>query len=444
MDYIDSYRGPRCEGIEYASPAEVAAFQAPLLRETLAYVAARSPFYRRLYASHGVDLQAVRAPEDLRLLPTVGKQALQAYNWDFACVPRSAFRDLLTTSGTSGSPVVFGLTEGDLMRLGYNESLSFYTAGCRAGDCIQLMTTVDRRFMAGLAYMLGARTLGVPLIRVGAGVPSLQLDTILRLQPTVAIAVPSFLIVLGQYAIAHHIPLGRLSLRRAICIGESIRNQALELNMLGQKLHALWPELELLSTYAATEMQTGFTECSAHCGGHMHPELIVCEFLDESGHPVGDDEPGELTITTLGVEGMPLVRFRTGDICTHYQAPCSCGRTSLRIGTVVGRKGQMIKYKGTTFYPPALFDILDALPWVQDYVVEAYTNDIGTDGLIVRIATAEASERKTKELADRFRAGVRVVPEVRYESAESLEHLKHPDGARKEVRFIDSRHRPLP
>lgn len=440
MSYIDSYQDPMCKGIEYASPEAIEAFQAPLLRETVAYVASHSPFYKRLYASLGIDLQAIHSARDLHLLPTVSKQELQSYNWDFACVPRQVFRDFLTTSGTSGNPVVFGLTEGDLMRLGYNESLSFYTAGCREGDCIQLMTTIDKRFMAGLAYMLGARTLGIPLIRVGAGVPSLQFDTIFRLKPTVAIAVPSFLIVLAQYAAKHHISLGSLSLRRAICIGESIRNTELALNTLGQKLHALWPELELLSTYAATEMQTGFTECCAHCGGHMHPELIVCEFLDAQGQPVDAGQPGELTITTLGVEGMPLVRFRTGDICTHYEAPCSCGRTTLRIGTIIGRKGQMIKYKGTTFYPPALFDILDALPWVSDYVVETYTNDIGTDGLIVRLATAEASERLTKEIVDRFRAGVRVVPEIIYESPESLEQLKHPAGARKEVKFIDSRH----
>jgi len=440
MSYIDSYQDPMCKGIEYAPPEAIEAFQAPLLRETVAYVASHSPFYKRLYASQGIDLEAIHSARDLHLLPTVSKQELQAYNWDFACVPRQAFRDFLTTSGTSGNPVVFGLTEGDLMRLGYNESLSFYTAGCREGDCIQLMTTIDKRFMAGLAYMLGARTLGIPLIRVGAGVPSLQFDTIFRLKPTVAIAVPSFLIVLSQYAAKHHISLGSLSLRRAICIGESIRNTELALNTLGQKLHALWPELELLSTYASTEMQTGFTECCAHCGGHMHPELIVCEFLDAQGQSVDAGQPGELTITTLGVEGMPLVRFRTGDICTHYETPCSCGRTTLRIGTIIGRKGQMIKYKGTTFYPPALFDILDALPWVSDYVVETYTNDIGTDGLIVRLATAEASERLTKEIVDRFRAGVRVVPEIIYESPESLEQLKHPAGARKEVKFIDSRH----
>ncbi len=90
----------------------------------------------------------------------------------------------------------------------------------------------------------------------------------------------------------------------------------------------------------STEMGTAFTECSEGKGGHHHPELIIVEFLDDNNNPVPEGEAGEVTITTLGVEGMPLLRFKTGDICHYYNEPCKCGRTTKRLGPVIGRKNK--------------------------------------------------------------------------------------------------------
>ena len=147
-------------------------------------------------------------------------------------------------------------------------------------------------------------------------------------------------------------------------------------------------------------MQSSFTECSEFHGGHLQPELIIVEFLDDKNLPVKVGEPGEVTITTLGVEGMPLLRFKTGDICYQYTEPCACGRNTIRLSSVLGRKGQMIKYKGTTLYPPALFDILDDIPRVKNYVVEVYTNKLGTDEILIRIGSDENSESFAKEIKD--------------------------------------------
>jgi len=128
-------------------------------------------------------------------------------------------------------------------------------------------------------------------------------------------------------------------------------------------------------------MGTAFTECEAGQGGHHHPEMIIVEFLDENNQPVADDEAGEVTITTLGVEGMPLLRFKTGDICFHHNAPCGCGRNTMRLGPVIGRKQQMIKFKGTTLYPPAIYDVLNGIESVENYIIEVSTNNIGTDDI---------------------------------------------------------------
>lgn len=186
-------------------------------------------------------------------------------------------------------------------------------------------------------------------------------------------------------------------------------------------------------------MQASFTDCEYFHGGHLQPDLIIVEFLDDNNNPVPDNEPGEVTVTTLQVTGMPLLRFKTGDICYHHSDPCPCGRNTVRLSPVLGRKGQMIKYKGTTLYPPALFDILDNIPAVTNYIVEVYTNNIGTDEILIRVGAPNAGTSLEKEIKDLFRAKVRVAPTVRFEQPELIAQLQFPAMSRKPVKFIDLR-----
>ena len=123
----------------------------------------------------------IKRLEDLVKIPVTTKDDLQKYNNDFFCVDSSKIVDYVTTSGTTGKPVFFGLTDKDLDRLAYNEAISFACSNVTENDVIQLMTTIDRRFMAGLAYFLGARKLSAGIIRVGAGIPELQWDSIKNL-----------------------------------------------------------------------------------------------------------------------------------------------------------------------------------------------------------------------------------------------------------------------
>lgn len=425
--------------IAYRSREEIKAFQEAGLRDTLKYVYENSPFYKRLYDENGIDPDSVRTLEDLVKLPVTGKKDLQLFNQDFICVPQTDIIDYVTTSGTLGEPVAFALTESDLQRLSYNEVSSFSMAGCAKGDIMQLMTTLDRRFMAGLAYFMGARELGLGVVRVGNGIPELQWDTIKRVKPTVCVVVPSFIIKLIEYAEANGIDYRKSPLKRAICIGEALRTPDGQYTTLGQKITDKWPELELYSTYASTEMQSSFTECRNHCGGHIPVDLIIVEFLDENNMPVKEGEPGEVTITTIGVEGMPLVRFKTGDMCYHFDQPCKCGRHSTRLSSVVGRKGQMIKFKGTTLYPPALFDILDNIPEVKNYIVEVFTNSLGTDQLQIKVGSDNHSEAFIKQIKDIFRSRVRVAPDVRFEPIELIAKQQMPAMSRKTVKFFDFR-----
>lgn len=432
-------RGP---DIEYQPIEVIKRYQDKRLGEAMDYVATHSPFYQRMFAREGIDATKIRSIEDLTVLPFTEKSDLQLFNDDFLCVDRSRIIDYITTSGTLSDPVTFAMTELDLQRLAYNEKISFECAGAQAGDVFQLMTTIDKRFMAGLAYFLGVRMLGAGIIRVGNGIPELQWDTIQRIKPDTIICVPSFIMKIVEYAEAHGIDYRSSSVRKAVCIGENLREADFSLNLLGRRIREKW-DIELYSTYASTEMATTFCECSYGCGGHHHPELIVCELIDEQGNIVPEGEVGELTVTTLGVEGMPLVRFRTGDMaCFHYEK-CSCGRTSMRISPLVGRKNHMIKYKGTTLYPPSIFDVLDNTPYVDLYQLEVSDNDLGNDNALVKVSLKESFDLNetdvVKELKDRFRAKIRVAPDIAIVPTEELRGSLFPAVSRKPVKFIDLR-----
>ncbi|NLR66032.1 phenylacetate--CoA ligase [Chitinophaga varians] len=424
--------------IELQSKAAIRAFQEKEVMRLLGYLREFSPFYRSWFKQHDIHPEKVRSLEDFSLIPPVTKQELQEHNWEFLCVDKSHIAEYTTTSGTLGRPVIIALTEKDLQRLSYNEYISFCCADGTDSDIFQLMLTLDRQFMAGMAYYNGIRKLGAGVLRVGPGVPSMQWENIQRIKPTTIVGVPSFIVKLIAYAKEHHININETSVRKAVCIGENIRNTDFSLNVLGKKITEQW-NIRLYSTYASTEMQTAFTECKAGKGGHHHPELLYVELLDENNQPVAPGQEGEVTITTLGVEGMPLLRYKTGDICQYHEETCSCGRHTLRLSPVIGRKKQMIKYKGTTLYPPALFDLLNDMEEVKEFVVEVYSNELGTDEILMHVWPTEESEEMDRKIKSYLQAKLRVIPQVRYCSQQDIMRMQFPENSRKPVKFVDNR-----
>lgn len=435
--------------IEFESIDTIKAFQDEKLRKAVLYLKEHSPYYQRLFEKCHININNIRQIEDLVNIPFTDKKDLQIFNEDFLCVPKEKVIDYITTSGTLGEPVTFGCTEIDLQRLAYNEKKSFSCAGLHPGNILQLMTTIDKRFMAGLAYFLGIRELGASIIRVGNGIPELQWDTIMRIKPDSIMCVPSFIPHLIQYAEEHDIDYKNSSIKKIIGIGEGLRNQNFSLNLLGQQIKSKW-DVQLFATYSSTEMGSTFSECEYGCGGHVHPELIIVEIIGEDNMPVADGDIGEVVITTLGVEGMPLLRFRTGDMCAKIVEPCRCGRNSYRLTPLVGRKNNMIKLKGTTLYPPAINDILDNTDYVQNYVMYVQDSEAGTDDVVVKVGLkADALARRksfvensgaiVEDLKNRFRAHLRVSPKVEIHSVAEIQAINFPPKTRKPVKFIDLR-----
>lgn len=424
--------------IETKSLNEIQQFQEKKLVQLLSYVNTYSKFYQSRFKENGIDISKINTIQDLQAIPVTTKDDLYNHNQDFICVEPEKIIDYVTTSGTLGDPLTFVLTNKDLDRLAYNEHISLACAGGTKHDIYQLMTTIDRRFMAGMAYFMGIKQMGAGVVRVGNGMPEFQWDTIKRLKPTIAIAVPSFLLKLIEFAEQNNIDYKNCSIKKIVCIGEPIRNEDFSYNTLGKRITDKWP-VDLFSTYASTEMGAAFTECKEGKGGHHHPELLIVEFLDDNNQPVPKGEAGELTVTTLDVEGMPLIRFKTGDICKAHYEVCACGRTTLRVSPILGRKQQMIKFKGTSLYPPALYDILNTVPYIKNYIVEVYTNDIGTDEIVINIGAINPPENFDKDLKDHFRAKLRVAPSIVLDSPENISKRQLPEMSRKPITFIDKR-----
>lgn len=400
----------------------------------LCYAKEKSPFYAKQLKDFTITEEAV-ADGLLQKLPFTTKADISENNRDFLAVPISKVAEYVTTSGTSGAPITIFLTKKDLDRLAQNEKYALSCTGANHTDIFQLMTTIDRQFMAGLAYYLGVQEMDAGMIRIGPGVPALQWKSILENQVTVLIAVPSFIITLIEYAKNNGIDYKNCSVKKIICIGEALRENDFSLNILGRRIAEEW-DVELYSTYASTEMGAAFTECEAQKGGHLNAAILHLEVIKEDGNHALDGEEGEIVITSLGTEGTPLIRYRTGDLARLYTQPCSCGRTSPRIGPIIGRKNQMIKYKGTTIFPKSIYEIFDAQTEVTCYKVEVSKDYLGNDLITVLLdRKIEKSPIMTRIIED-CQAKLKVVPHFVFLDADYLQSQVFKKNIRKPEKIV--------
>lgn len=394
--------------------------------ETFRYAKRHSPFYRRRF--HGI-----RGIPRLEDLPTVDKAVLSRRNSDFLCVPRARIAEIVTTSGTTGQPLQWMLTASDVHRLAVNEKISFECAGVTPRDTALVAVALDRCFIAGLAYWQGLRELGCTVVRVGASSSTLVLEMIARVKPTVIVAVPSFLRIIAEKAREQGLDLNKSSIKKAVCIGEPIRDREFALNHSGRRIAAAWGA-EIYSTYGVTELANSLCECSAGKGGHLHEKQLHLEILDDTGRLLPAGEVGEVVATTFGVEAMPLIRYRTGDCAALYPGRCRCGRTTPRLGPIVGRKNQKLKLKGASLFPSTLQAVLEE-SGVEHFVIVARRESELSDSVEVLVR----GDVKPLALREAMQARARIAPVIRRASRAEIEKMQLPPEARKRRTFVDLR-----
>jgi phenylacetate-CoA ligase len=421
---------------EICSSDEIRKLQECRLNSHLEYVASHSPFYQSMFREHGIDVTSITL-DSLPSIPFTDKSVLGEQNDNFLAAPMSRIVDIVLSSGTTGRSTKVMYTENDLRRLAYNEEISFASCGLNSDDVVLLTCTIDRCFIAGLAYFSGVRNLGAAAIRNGLSSVESHMEIIRRLKPTAIVGVPTFLLKLGQFLKTEGIDPTTTGVKKLVCIGEPIRDNNLLFLKVGEQLELIWGA-KVYSTYASSETITSFCECTAQRGGHLHPDLAVVEIVSELGEVLPCGETGEVVVTPMGIEGMPLVRFKTGDVSFLIDEPCPCGRNSLRLGPILGRKNQMIKLKGTTLYPNSINTVLDTLPGVTEYYVTA-TSDYDLSD-VVRIFVAVGNDTCSAEMImDKLQAHLRVRPEVIITSDEQIRNKVYSGNPRKLTRFVDER-----
>lgn len=410
--------------------------QEDYLLEHVNYCLRKSPFYSKRF---GKSIAEITSLSELSKLGFTTKDDLLQNNDAFLAVPEADIVDTCFTSATVGTtPVNFHLTKSDLDRLTYNERVAFEISGVTREDKMGVCVALERGFMAGLAYFLGGVSLGTHMIRIGAARGPQHIWNLIKThRPTALIGVPSVLANVALQAIEAGDNPASLKVGRILAIGESTRDKQLSLLPSVKRIEQLW-NAPIYSTYASTEMSTSFAECLHRQGGHFRPELIYVEIIDDQGNKVEDGEIGEVVVTPLGVQGTPLMRFRTGDMSFIIDQKCACGRTTKRIGPVVGRKAQLLKYKGTNVFPNAIASIVEANPDFFGCYVEAYSAEFGEDQVVAAIA-ATSEKYDLDKLKEEFRAGLRVVPELRIIDKEEFLKKTQPEGKRKRQIFFDQR-----
>lgn len=423
--------------LAFRSPDAIRRRQAILLREQVRYCRESSPFYRAALRRRRLPLNAP-LEELLRALPLTAKADLANANDAFLAVAPGAVRDIVMSSGTTGKPIRIAYTEHDLKRLALNEEKALSGCGLTSADIVLLTCTLDRCFIAGLAYFLGVRNLGAAAIRNGHDTLAGHAEIIHRVMPTALIGVPSFIRKLGGYLKDQGMDPASTAVRCIVAIGEPVRGRDMALLQSGREIEALW-RARVYSTYASSEIVTSFCECTAQNGGHLLPDLAIVEILDAAGAPLPVGAVGEVVVTPLGVEGMPLLRFRTGDLSFLMDAPCRCGRNTVRLGPILGRRAQMLKVRGTTLYPPAILAALAEMDEVSDFYLSVESAAELSDHLTVHVALRKDALLPAAEIALRLQARLRVKPSVRIEPEAVLRKLVYSPASRKPIRFVDRR-----
>jgi phenylacetate-CoA ligase len=422
--------------ISFFSPKRIQSAQERLMREHLIYCTEHSPFYQRLFKRHKINPQKINL-NNLCDMPFTNKADIEKNNDAFLATSIERIVDIVLSSGTIGKPTKIAYTESDLKRLAYNEEKSFLGCGFKSEDVVLLTCTLDRCFVAGLAYFLGVRAIGATAIRNGLNSLESHARIIRSMNPTAIVGVPSFLKKLGLFLSEEKQGLQKRKVSKLLCIGEPLRGGRLEFLKIAKDLEEIWGA-KAYSTYSSSEMVTTFCECTAQAGGHLHPDLAVVEIVDEKGQLLGSWEEGEVVVTPMGIEGMPLVRFKTGDVSFIIDEPCKCGRNTIRLGPILGRKQQMMKVRGTTIYPQMVYSAIEEIKEVKEYYISVTSEGELSDCVEVHLAL-DNPDCNVEDIRNKLQARLRVRPRVLVSDEALIREQVYTPKSRKPIRFIDRR-----
>ena len=401
------------------------------MRATLARVLAQPTWARRL---HGVRPEDVARIGDWRKLPFLTKEELRdAYPYGLACARDAGYQRIHMSSGTTGNPILNPYTAADVAQWGEVMARCYVAAGVGPSDVIQITPSFGL-FTGGFGFHYGAERLGAMVIPTGAGRTTLQLKLMRDLKATVVAAIATYPLRLLEAAREERFDLASLSLRVGIFGSE----------MWSDELRArIERELRIRTHDIIGMTETGGPglgiDCAARGGIHVWEDHYHVEIVDPvTGAVVADGAEGELVVSTLTREGLPLVRYRTHDLTRVVsRARCDCGRTALRLDRLRGRTDDMVIYKGVNFYPRQIETALLRQPGVSHEYQIVLDSEGGGERMTIDVETEPGCDpaiaaRIRRELGDLLALS----PEVRLRAPGEI---GRPQG--KAVRVVDRRPR---
>ncbi|PYM17818.1 MAG: phenylacetate--CoA ligase [Candidatus Rokuibacteriota bacterium] len=409
----------------------LARLQLERMRSTLARVRTNAAWAQRLGHAQPGDLKSLG---DWRRLPFLTKADLRdAYPLRLACGAAEGYRRVHMSSGTTGNPILNPYTAHDVAQWGEVMARCYAAAGVTRDDVVQITPSFGL-FTGGFGFHYGAERLGAMIVPVGAGRTLLQLRLMRDLGVTVLPAIATYPLRLIEVAREERFDLTSLRLRVGIFGSE----------MWSDELRArIDRELNLTSYDIIGMTETGGPglgiDCAARAGIHLWEDHYFPEIVEPgTGAPVADGVEGELVVSTLTREGLPLVRYRTHDLTRVVtRARCDCGRTMLRLDRLRGRTDDMVIYKGVNFYPRQVETLLLRQPGLAHEYQIVLEADSGGERMTIVAETepgcdASVAQRIKRELHDLLSLS----PEIRLCPAGTIER---PPG--KAIRVVDRRPR---
>lgn len=427
----------------YYDPAEtlsrddISRLQLSRLRTTCER-ASRSRLYTRKFAEHGLRPEDIKTLDDLRRIPFTTKQDLrESYPDGLNAVPQDKMVRLHVSSGTTGTPTVIYHTAGDICWWSSLVARCMHMTGMRPGDVFQ-NTTSYGLFTGGLGMHYGAERLGCLAIPMGAGNTQRQLKLIQDFKVTALHIIPSYALYIANFCALNNIDPKSLGVRIALVGAEPYSEQT------RSRLEDIFG-FKAFNSYGLSEMNgpgVAF-ECREQSGMHLWEDAYLAEVIDpQTLEPVKPGEVGELVLTTLCREGMPILRYRTRDLTRFLPGPCACGREHVRLDRITGRSDDLIIIKGVNIYPMQIEQVLMALPEVgQNYLIELYREG-PIDQIRVKVEIKEelfvedmrVLNALRQKIAGKLRDEILVTPKV-----DLVEHNALPKSEGKAQRVVDMR-----
>lgn len=410
--------------MECADRATIQTIQLERLKQTVAYCYERQPHYRRQLDERGVRPDHIRTLKDVELLPFTSKDDLrELYPYGLMAVPMEEVVRIHASSGTTGNPTVVGYTRRDLEVWSDCVARIICCAGVVPQDIVQISFGYGL-FTGGFGLHYGMEKVGCTVIPISSGNSERQLKLMKDLGSTVLVATPSYALYLGETAERLETDFREMRLRVGLFGGEGHTREMQK--QIERYLHILDTQ-----NYGLTEiMGPGYSgECYMQNGMHIAEDHFISEIIDpDTGEVLPMGEEGELVITTLSKEALPVLRYRTKDLTSFDPEPCPCGRTSMRMKMLTGRTDDMLIVRGVNVFPSQIEEVLLALPEVAPHYEIELTTKNHLDQIEVRVEVADsklltsyaALENLRRNIADKIHSALNIRTGVKLVEPRSL------------------------